>query len=235
MVVAANRDEVLDRSAEGPRRRAAGGFSTQPVLCPRDRKSGGTWLGVNASGLFVGITNRAGRSGDETRRSRGALVQAALGADTPAHAVDAIGQLRAADYNGFHLVLANADVLEVIWGDGQRFHRDEKGPGIHAFTERSYDAAPTERFGLIDRRTAGMAAAYPGRESLFDLLEDDGNEAGFEGIYVDTGGNYGTRSSTVIELGSTEPAFWYRGRRPATEATPWTDFGTELRAVLANS
>ena len=54
LVIAANRDEFLDRPAEGPavRKRASGS-----ILAPLDLEAGGTWLGVNDRGVFVGLTN----------------------------------------------------------------------------------------------------------------------------------------------------------------------------------
>ena len=54
--VAANRDEFLARPADPPTPSADGRW-----LAPRDRQAGGTWLGVNRAGLFVGVTNRFGR------------------------------------------------------------------------------------------------------------------------------------------------------------------------------
>src|SRR3954468_4047366 len=72
LVIVANRDERLDR-ASSPPSIWPGGF-----LAPRDDVAGGTWLGVNPSGVFVGITNRYLGSQDATRVSRGALVVDAL-------------------------------------------------------------------------------------------------------------------------------------------------------------
>ena len=55
LVVAANRDEYLDRPAEGPSIHEKPGG---PVLAPRDVRAGGTWLGINPMGVFAGVTNR---------------------------------------------------------------------------------------------------------------------------------------------------------------------------------
>ena len=52
--VAANRDEWLKRPAAAP------AVWTEGWLAPKDLEAGGTWLGLNAQGLFVGVTNRAG-------------------------------------------------------------------------------------------------------------------------------------------------------------------------------
>ena len=71
LVVAANRDERLDRPADalcvlrerGPR-----------ILGGRDDLAGGTWLAVNEHGVVAGLTNRPAPGGrDLTMRSRGEL------------------------------------------------------------------------------------------------------------------------------------------------------------------
>ena len=71
--VAANRDEFLARPATPPAPSADGRW-----LAPRDLQAGGSWLGVNAAGLFVGVTNRSAGPRDGARRSRGLLVLEAL-------------------------------------------------------------------------------------------------------------------------------------------------------------
>ena len=66
--VAANRDEFLKRPAAPP------SIWEEGWLAPRDLEAGGTWLGLNPRGLFVGVTNRAGVHRASDRRSRGLLV-----------------------------------------------------------------------------------------------------------------------------------------------------------------
>ena len=82
LVLAANRDERLDRAASGPAVRLMGDTRAGgALLCPRDEVAGGTWWALAPSGLFVALTNRAGPS-DPTRVSRGRLVvEAALAGD----------------------------------------------------------------------------------------------------------------------------------------------------------
>ena len=55
LVLAANRDEYLDRAAEKPTLRRSG---NRTVLAPRDLQAGGTWLGLNDAKLFAALTNR---------------------------------------------------------------------------------------------------------------------------------------------------------------------------------
>jgi uncharacterized protein with NRDE domain len=70
LVVAANRDERLERPATGPQR-----WRDEDFVAPRDELAGGTWLGLHRAGLFVGVTNRAGTVRDPKLSSRGRRVR----------------------------------------------------------------------------------------------------------------------------------------------------------------
>src|SRR5206468_12767125 len=103
LVVAANRDERLDRPAAAPFL-----WSGSPrFIAPRDELAGGTWLGLNEHGLFVGLTNRAGAAPDPTRRSRGLLVTDALGAASAAELAARIALLDPRAHSPFLLVWAD--------------------------------------------------------------------------------------------------------------------------------
>ena len=67
LLVAANRDEYLDRPAELPALRVWNG---RTVLAPRDARAGGTWLGMNDAGLFAALTNRPTPRPDPRLRTR---------------------------------------------------------------------------------------------------------------------------------------------------------------------
>ena len=88
LVVAANRDEWVERPAEafgvlqgaGPR-----------ILGGRDLMAGGTWLAVNEHGLVAGLTNRPSAGGrDDSKRSRGELPLIATGQPDAEAAVAAL-------------------------------------------------------------------------------------------------------------------------------------------------
>ena len=75
ILVAANREEYYDRPSQSPSIQ-----SGKPrVLCGLDQRAGGTWLGVNQHGLFVGLCNRRSSGGDTFgNRSRGLLAREVL-------------------------------------------------------------------------------------------------------------------------------------------------------------
>src|SRR3954469_12988047 len=104
ILVAANREEAYDRPALVP--------SIQPgkprVLSGVDTQAGGTWLGVNQSGLFVGAANRPRLFVPGTPKSRGLLCRDLLRATSARHAVDiAMEELTANKYDGVNFIIAD--------------------------------------------------------------------------------------------------------------------------------
>jgi uncharacterized protein with NRDE domain len=189
LVVAANRDETLDRPAEDFSVRRVG---ERAYLAPRDLKSGGTWLGLSETGFFVGITNRFGTPPDLSRRSRGVLVTSALGANSAADAISQAQAVTAHDYNPFHLVVADRQRASVVWSNGEHIETKELSRGWHVVTERSFGAAPTRREAMLTQRV--------GSESLRELMSIHADPT-FEGVCVHWNDrNYGTRSSVILRL-----------------------------------
>ncbi|MFO7565474.1 MAG: NRDE family protein [Enhygromyxa sp.] len=228
LVIAANRDELLDRPAGEARVWAPGEAADRRVLAPRDLRAGGTWLGVNDAGLFVGITNRRALP-DPRRRSRGELVFEALGAEDHRAARARIAALSARDYNPFHLLFADRSGASVVWSDGERLHELELGPGVHWMTERSFGAAASERHGILEQRAEELASGTPPdvegwRSILADHRpHDDGDDppgrlcVGLDSVCVHASPiKYGTRSSTLVELGEGpgDLRFFHAGGRP---------------------
>ena len=104
LVVAANRDELLDRPSSGPER--VGGEPA--VVAPRDGEANGTWIGYNEHGLFAGITNRWTGRDREGDRSRGLLLRDVLDHETAAAAARFVErELDERVYEGFNLVVVD--------------------------------------------------------------------------------------------------------------------------------
>lgn len=197
VLVAANRDEKLDRPAEGPTIRSHRG---RRFVAPTDLSAGGTWLGVNDTETFVGITNRFIGEKRAHVRSRGLLVLDALAAGD-ARTIDAeLGAMDPAPYDGFHLLFADREAAFVLWSDGSELHRIVLSPGITVLTERSFGAAETEREALI-RRLLNAPEQAPSDDDLKALLATRVAD-GFESVEVSVPEHgYGTRSSTIYRLG----------------------------------
>jgi uncharacterized protein with NRDE domain len=195
LVIATNRDERLDRPASAPR--IWGG--PVPFIAPIDEQAHGTWLGLNARGLFVGVTNRFGAERDPARQSRGQLVVDSLAAPDAASLHARLGGLDPAAYNAFHLYYADARGAFVTWSDGTRVRQDVLPPGLHIVTERSLggdDASRTERVRTFWRE---RVTEPPPPDALAALmrLHDEDNPLGATCVHVPAFG-YGTRSSTLL-------------------------------------
>lgn len=200
LVIAANRDENLDRPAGPP---ALFLDRAIPVLAPVDLKAGGTWLGINASGLFCGITNRFSHPPDPARRSRGYLVFDGLAHPDARSATDALAGLSPDEYNSFHLVVADRQTAAVILNDGQQIHRRDLEPGFHVLTERSFGAAAGLREGWLRERLAPLAGGpAPSDDIWLELLSVHDPDDPFDGTCVHADWlRFGTRSTSLIHMG----------------------------------
>jgi uncharacterized protein with NRDE domain len=196
LLVAANRDERLDRPSAPPSVRQ---LSRRSVLCPTDLLAGGTWLGINDRRLFAAITNRFGRKKQEGRRSRGEIVLQALDHDSADSAASAIAGLDPHLENAFHLAIADENSAHLILSDGDAITHRRLAPGLHVITERSFEAGTTTREPLIRSRLEALNDP-PADAVLISLLSSH-NEDGFEGVCVHVPRlNYGTRSSTILRV-----------------------------------
>lgn len=127
--LAFNRDERPTRPPALPP--AVGRFGERWAVRPTDPQSGGTWLGVNDAGLVLAVLNVTPRSPSPpsplplrergAKTSRGTIIPAVLGLDTPA---DALAELDRtfdyADFAPFRLVLVGHGVAAEVRWDGRQ-------------------------------------------------------------------------------------------------------------------
>jgi len=203
LLVAANRDERLDRPSAPPRiwsdRRV-------PVFAPVDLRAQGTWLGINRAGLFAGVTNRFGSTPPHPeRRSRGLLVTDALEESDDRSAFERMAKLEPALHNRHHLLLADREQAFLIWSDGETRWTRELEPGVHLLTERSLGAASGAREGLLRERLEALTKKQaPTTAFLAGLLSIHADDP-FDGTCVHAPAfDYGTRSSSIILMGGAE-------------------------------
>ncbi len=204
--VATNRDEATDRPSSPPDVRGG----SPAVLAPRDDRAGGTWLGYNEAGVLVAVTNRwvAG----EGERSRGLLVDDALGERSARAAIDLVeAELGERSYAPFHLLAADGDACLLIVHDGDgSFTRHRLSPGVHIVVNVGFDGewfVPERRPEVgkrqgrnADRVRAELqpkagetAAAWTARAG--SILGDHDY-----GVCIH-GDGFGTRSSSLVRLG----------------------------------
>jgi uncharacterized protein with NRDE domain len=209
LVVIANRDEALDRASSPPlfwsasASASANANAGHPFIAPRDDVAGGTWLGVNDAGVFVGITNRYLGPKDPARASRGTIVTDALALGSARAIHEAMAKVPASRHNGFLLVYADANDVLATASDGTHLAQLTLGRGVHTITERSFGA------GDDGPRRAHIHAAWtrlaPSAEldlaRLSQLLteHDDTDLLAATCIHV-PGIRYGTRSGAAIAI-----------------------------------
>ena len=216
LAVAANRDEHLDRASSPPRL-----WSGNPsFVAPRDDVAGGTWLGLNAWGLFVGVTNRFGVPRDLQRESRGTLVVEALAEASARSLHRRLAVLPPGRFNAFHLFYADRRNACVTWSDGGEVRQAELLPGVHIITERSLGGDDHARTELIRSQWGALDPNDIDEDDLGSLLRLHAPDS-IGGTCIHAAAlNYGTRSSAILLLGDTVPAsrlLWAEGN-PCTVA-----------------
>ncbi len=227
LVVAANRDEQLDRPSGRPR---AWPDAPIPMWAPEDLRAGGTWLGLNAAGVFAGLTNRfAGAASpggiSKDRRSRGLIVTDALAHARARDAYEALAGLDGELHNPFHLVLADGDGAFCVWSDGWTAHRLELGPGLHVLTERSFGAAPSGREDALAGWAPPIDALRPG----LAVHRDDPMSSTC--VHAPAF-NYGTKSATWIELADSGDVLRFDFTDGPSCTSPWEDLTAQARSSL---
>ncbi len=230
LVVAANRDERLDRPAEGPSSWDNGGVR---LLAPRDLEARGTWLGVNARGVFVAITNRFTPHLRSGVRSRGQLVLDALRESSAEAAATRVAAEDPGRHNPFHLVMADVHGAHLVWNDGQEHRRHRLEPGVHVVTERSMGAAPSARLQRLPELVRPLVQPALPPLSAWQRVLRHRDEPSLEGVNVhDEARNYGTRSSTIVHLARRPEASTFVHANGAPDQVPFEDVSAQLRALL---
>ena len=128
VLVAANREERYARSSLPPSIQ-----SGKPrILCGIDEEAGGTWLGVNQNGMFVGICNRPKIMPAFIPRSRGLLCKDMLRTESSRAAVDlCLEEVMSGKYNGANFVVADSEGAWAIHaGDDVNVAEVEEGLNI---------------------------------------------------------------------------------------------------------
>lgn len=232
VVAAANRDERFDRPASPPEIVE----DELRVVAPVDESAGGTWIGYNEVGVFAGITNRWTDTEFAGDRSRGLLVRDCLrreSAESAARHVErAVDEVR---YQGFNLVLADADAAVLLEWDGGLTVRNLT-PGLHVIGNTGADgtfAVPEGYEEQAREQAAGMQRARatlqpePG-ETTDDWLDRASELLGDHDYHLCVHGDeFGTRSSSLVTIGE-QGASFYHAEGPACQVDPDLVLGSDV-------
>ncbi len=165
LLVGATRDELYAREAAGPAvlrdaPRIAGG---------RDLARGGTWMGVAAGGLFVGLTNqRTFRAPDPGLGSRGEVVLRALEAGSVAGVDGVLAALDVRTVASFNLLYGDGATAKVAYArrEAASLEVHELSPGLHVLPN---DRLGSPEFPKVDR---ALALARPLLQARGAALEE---------------------------------------------------------------
>lgn len=131
IVVAANRDEFLERPATAPlvlleRPRIVGG---------RDLQAGGTWLGISECGVVAGLLNRRTVEPPvSSKRSRGLLLLEVLTSESAAAAEQTLAAIDPEAYNAFSLLVADRTHALVAQNRTGAMRLTTLDPGVHVLS-----------------------------------------------------------------------------------------------------
>ncbi len=227
VLVAANRDERRDRKFSPPGLWV--GDNHHRVLSPRDRKYGGTWLGVNEEGLFAGLTNVAGATPVTGAPTRGALPHLALGQGSIDEAAAALRGARAGN-NAFQLVLADRDHIRICLWDGNDWSEEDWSED-HLVVSNEHQAGHLTLDGL--HRVLGPVRDANHRLDLLRPLLLDRGGMGRHAV-LKKGDEYGTVSSSLIGVPADDMTdlIWRFAPGPPDE-TEYRDYGNLGRRLVS--
>jgi uncharacterized protein with NRDE domain len=207
LILAANRDELLDRAWDPP----AAHWPDQPhVIAGRDRLGGGTWMGLNRHGVVAAVLNRPGSLGPAAgKRSRGELPLLALRHHSAAAAAAAIVALDAGGWRSFNLVLTDRGSAVFVRGLGHgRPEARALAPGLHMVTAHDPDDPESPRVARHLTRFLAAEPPSPGNWRAWEaILADRAGEAG-EQLNVVPRAGFGTVCSSLLALPQTGAPIW---------------------------
>jgi uncharacterized protein with NRDE domain len=219
VVAGANREEYYQRGGEPPcilegSLRAIAGV---------DPAAGGTWFGVNESGVLVAVTNRHKLDVPKQPRSRGLLVRELLTCPSAAAAVErGIAELESNRYAGANILCADASRAIVVQA-GDWLCIRPLPPGIHVLTNRDINDAGDARLNYaldwLNRRSFHTAT-----DCLRALRELCAQHQPDDPPICFRAEERGTVSSSLVALrGSTNDSTYLHAQGPPCR-TPYADY-----------
>jgi hypothetical protein len=215
VLIAANRDERLDRRADPP----GPWWPDRPgIIGGRDRSGGGTWMAVNRAGVVATVLNRPGSLGPEPgKRSRGELPLRALAGSSATTAAAAIAALPAGEWRSFNMVVADRHAAFFLRGLGtSRAEVSHLPEGVSMVTAHDPNDLTSPRTARHLPRFRAAPAPDPGRGdwSAWEALLADGDTSGDRSaprgaaLRVPPLGGFGTVSASLLALGAAGEVIW---------------------------
>jgi len=218
VLIAANRDERLDRPWDAP----GAYWPEQPgTVAGRDRLGGGTWMAMR-DGLVAAVLNRPGSLGPAPGKlSRGGLPLMAAGHGSAAAAADAMLALDGAAYRSFNMVVADRHSAHFVRGLG---HGRPEGwalpPGLHMVTAHDPNDLDSPRTRMHLPRFVAAAAPDPARGdwAAWQALLADRSGDPTAALNVSPRDGFGTVCSSLIGLPAEGAPVWLFAAGPPDQA-----------------
>lgn len=230
IIVGNNRDEFFSRTAIPPRVFANGRL--QRWIAPVDESSGGSWWACNNNGLLVFLTNRwNGLPPDESKISRGKLVQSMIQNDSIAAAGEWLCNTDLSSYNPFNLLVMTT-AGGFLASNYPAFEKIVLSPGLYCIANGPLVDDPTLKIKMARRRFASWSEGGLKSSSIFagfrkllriSLPQEFIPPQGFN-VKLD---EYGTTSSTIVAFSGHRQSGWccyYASGNPLS--TPYTDYSS---------
>lgn len=218
LILAANRDEMLDRAWDPP----AAHWPERPgVVGGRDRTAGGTWMALNRQGVIATVLNRPGSLGPRPGKcSRGELPLMALEHATAAKAAAAMAGLEAAAYRRFNMVIADRAETHFVRGLGEgRPEAIALKPGLHMITAHDPDSRDSPRVARhLPRLTAAPPPDPPDEWTAWTAILADRSGPPESQLNIVPRAGFGTVCSSLAALGAQGQAIWLFAPGPPDRA-----------------
>jgi uncharacterized protein with NRDE domain len=209
LIVVANRDEFYHRKTA----RASFWNDHPEVLGGRDLEAGGTWMGVNRKGKISMITNYRDLANIKLKApSRGFLVSDFLLENKSGDEYLKQVEKKAKEYNGFNLIVGNANSLWYLSNYKEGIEKIENG--FHGLSNHLLDTEwpKVKRGSQKLKPILGESTIEP--RQLFELMYDDiiasdsllpqtglplERERALSSMFIKSP-DYGSRCSTVVMI-----------------------------------
>jgi hypothetical protein len=228
VLIAANRDEKLDRPWDAP---AAHWPDLPGVIAGRDRTAGGSWMAMNRQGVVAAVLNRVGTLGPAPgKRSRGELPLLAAREANAEAAVAALCTLPAEEWRGFNMVVADRHAAWFLRGLGHgRPEALALPPGISMVTAHDPNDLTSPRTA---RHLPRFQAAPPPDPDCDDwtaweaLLGDDSvAESRADTLCVPPVAGFATVSASLVGLAADGRRLWRFAAGPPNRTSFYRTLG----------